>query len=99
VAPGGCIISLGEWLEWIVLVPITPYLTEQDHFDPETRRIMGLAFETALSGLRLLDRSDPFVGLVASKIIALSKGGENNPDHLCEPALQSLGIQQQTSRT
>jgi hypothetical protein len=56
-------------------------------FDPETRRVMGVAFEAALSALRLSDRSDPIVAIVAKKIIDRAKAGEGNPDHLCERAL------------
>ena len=67
-------------------MPITPYL-DGFQFDPEAKRIMGVAFEAALSGLRLADRSDPIVAIVAKKIIALAKAGESNPDRLCEQAL------------
>ena len=47
-------------------MPITPYL-DGFQFDPETKRIMGVAFEAALSALRLADRSDPIVGIVVKK--------------------------------
>jgi hypothetical protein len=67
-------------------MPITPYL-DGAYFDPETKRVMGVAFEAALSALRLADRSDPIVGIVARKIIDRAKAGEGNPDRLCEQAL------------
>ena len=67
-------------------MPITPYL-DGFQFDPETKRIMGVAFEAALSALRLADRSDPIVGIVVKKILDLAKSGESNPDRLCERAL------------
>ena len=38
-------------------MPIRPHLKGQK-FDPETIRVMGLAFEMALVALRLADRGD-----------------------------------------
>ena len=70
-------------------MPITPYL-DGVHFDPETKRVMGVAFEAALSALRLADRSDPIVAIVAKQIIALAKAGESNSDRLCEQALMDV---------
>jgi hypothetical protein len=74
-------------------MPITPFLNGE-HFDPETQRIMGVAFEMALAALRLSDRSDVVVGTVARKIIELAKAGERNADPLCERALAELGGRQ-----
>ena len=71
-------------------MPITPYL-EGKAVDPEVRRVIGVAFELALAALRLSDRSDPVVAIVARKIIALAESGENNAECLCEQALMSLG--------
>jgi hypothetical protein len=70
-------------------MPITPYLDGQK-FDPEARRVMGIAFEIARATLRLEDRSDPICALVAGKIIELAKGGELNPDLLSERALAAI---------
>ena len=67
-------------------MPITPYLDGQ-RFEPETKRVMGVAFEMARAALRLADRDDPIIRLLAYKVIALAKGGELNPDLLCERAL------------
>jgi len=68
-------------------MPITPFLGDQK-FDPETTRIMGVAFEMA----RATVKRDWGGGLYAShsiarKIIELAKSGERNPDVLCEQAL------------
>ena len=71
-------------------MPITPFL-KGENFDPETKRIMGVAFEAARSSLRLSDVSDRVVEVVAKKIIELAKAGERNPDLLCERALADLG--------
>jgi hypothetical protein len=51
---------------------------------------VGVAFEAALSALRLTDRSDPIVAIVAKQIIALAKAGQSNPDRLCEQALMDV---------
>ena len=51
---------------------------------------MGLAFEAALAALRLSDRSDPFVAIIAKKIINLAEAGESDPDRLCELALSEV---------
>jgi hypothetical protein len=79
-------------------MPITQYLDGRT-FDPETRRIMGIAFESALAALRLADRSDPIVAIVAQKIIALAGSGETDLDRLCDQALseaRNLRLQQQS---
>jgi hypothetical protein len=70
-------------------MPITPFL-DGEHFDAEAKRVMGVAFESTIAALRLADRSDPVVGIVAQKIIDLAKAGEHNPDALCERALAEL---------
>jgi hypothetical protein len=72
-------------------MPITPYLDcDGFRFDPETKRIMGVAFEMTCAALRLADRDDPVVAIVAKKIVELAKAGERNPDLLCEQALRDL---------
>ena len=70
-------------------MPITPYLNGQ-RFDPETKRVLGVAFEMVCIALRT-QGSDDFVNqAIAAKIISLANGGERNPDLLCEQALQEL---------
>jgi hypothetical protein len=51
---------------------------------------MGVAFELARVALRLADRDDPAIAILAKRIIALAKEGERNPDLLCERALRDL---------
>jgi hypothetical protein len=70
-------------------MPITPYL-DGYKFDAETKRIMGVAFEMTRAALRLMDRDDLVVAIIAKKIIALATAGERNPDLLCEQALIDL---------
>ena len=70
-------------------MPISIFL-EGQKFDPETKRIMGVAFELTRAALRLVDRDDLAVAIIAKKIIELAKAGERNPDLLCERALKDL---------
>jgi hypothetical protein len=70
-------------------MPITMFL---DGYKPapETKRVMGVAFEAARVALKLSDRDDPAVAILAKRIIAIAKEGERNPDLLCERALNDL---------
>jgi hypothetical protein len=70
-------------------MPITPFL-KGENFDPETKRIMGVAFEMTRAALRLVDRDDLVVATIAKKIIELATAGERNPNLLCEQALNDL---------
>jgi hypothetical protein len=67
-------------------MPITPYIDGQN-FDPETKRVMGLAFEMARAALRLADRDDPATLMLARRIIELAKEGMHDPNQICESAL------------
>ena len=63
---------------------IRPFLSGQT-FDPETTRLMGVAFETARAAVnRPADLTDE---MIAKKIIELAKAGERNVEGLCEAAL------------
>jgi hypothetical protein len=70
-------------------MPITQFL-DGFKFDPEAKRVVGVAFEMTRAALRLTDRDDPVIAIVAKKIIELAKEGERNPDLLCERALNDL---------
>ena len=76
--------ALGE-----CVMPITPFLNDDTKFDPETKRVMGVAFEMAWVALGLTE-SDDLNRIVAQRIIELAKAGERNPDILCEKALKGL---------
>ena len=71
-------------------MPITPFL-DGEHFDAETKRVMGVAFEMALVALRLIGRGNLANEALAQKIIALAKAGERDPERLCEGALHEFG--------
>jgi hypothetical protein len=58
-------------------------------FDADAKRVMGIAFEMACIVLRL-NRTDPIADKVAETIVKLAKGGERNPDRLCDDALDAL---------
>src|SRR5262245_5271884 len=64
-------------------MPITPYLSGMS-VHPETKRVMGVAFEMVCAALRLADRGDLADETIARRIIELAEAGEHNPDLLCE---------------
>ena len=70
-------------------MPITQFLGNSK-FDPETRRIVGLAFEMTLLALGLADRGDLANEVIAKRIIELAKTGELNPDVLCERVVKEF---------
>jgi hypothetical protein len=70
-------------------MPITEFLDGYS-FNPETRRVMGVALEMARAALRLADRTDRLTEILAKRIIALAKEGMIDPNLLCEWALDDL---------
>ena len=52
--------------------------------------MLGLALEDTLRRLRLVDRNDPAVTMVAKKIIELAKQGERDPIRLRDQAVASF---------
>ncbi|HKF13509.1 MAG TPA: hypothetical protein VKB89_33185 [Xanthobacteraceae bacterium] len=70
-------------------MPITPFLNDEN-FDLETTRVMGVALEMTCLGLRTGDCADDVKQAIANKIIALAKAGERNPDVLCEQVLKDI---------
>ena len=67
-------------------MPIRPFLNGQT-FDPETARLVGIAFETARAAIRR--RADLSDEMIARTIIELAKAGERDVDVLCEAALNA----------
>ena len=67
-------------------MPITPFLNGED-FDPETRRVLGVALEMTCAALRTNDVKQE---AIADKIIALAKAGERNADLICEQVLKDI---------
>jgi hypothetical protein len=54
-------------------------------YDPEMRRVIGVAYEMARAAFQLRDKVADEV--IAKKIIEFAEAGETNPDPLCEQAL------------
>ena len=66
-----------------VILPIRSLLVEEKtFFSPEDITALATAFEDTLHTLRLADRNDPIVLMVAKKIIELARRGERNPERL-----------------
>jgi hypothetical protein len=73
-------------------MPIGAYL-DDGVFDPETIRLMGIAFEMALASLcSTPGYTDPVREAVARRIIELAKAGERDPERLCEGALKHFAL-------
>ena len=70
-------------------MPITPYL-DGKWFDPETKRVLGIAFELVCIALRIGDSDDDVKTAVAMKIVEHVKVGERNPDIVCEQVLKAI---------
>jgi hypothetical protein len=73
-------------------MPITAFL-DNGRFDPETTRVMGVAFEMVRVALGLADRGNLANEVVARRTFELAKTGERNPDLLCERALKEIRAQ------
>lgn len=71
------------------VVPIRPLLRD-GHFTPEDINVLTAVFEDALADLRLVDRKDPAVTLVAKRIIALARQGERDQATLRAAVLKSF---------
>ena len=74
-------------------MPITPFLNGE-RFDPESARVLSVALEMVCIALRG-DCDDDIKQAIATKLIALVKAGERNPDILCEEALKDIRTPQQ----
>jgi hypothetical protein len=68
-------------------MPLRQYL-EGERFDPETTRLLGIAFETAIQALHNWGVVDPPREAVARAIIGFAKAGERDPERLCDLALE-----------
>jgi len=70
-------------------VPITQYL-DGLNFEPETERVMGVAFELVCATLRLTDVDKKIKPVIARKILELATFGERDPNELCDGTLNYL---------
>jgi hypothetical protein len=69
-------------------MPIRHFLGKDVSFAPEDLEAMGKAFTLALAELRLYDRNDAMVEMVARRIVRAALSGERDPGKLCEIALE-----------
>lgn len=67
-------------------------LLREASFDEADIRRLSVAYEGALSLLRLEDRNDPVTEPIAAKIIEIFRAGETDPPKICERDLKELGI-------
>ena len=65
-------------------------LLRDEHFTPEDITVLTAAFEDALRELRLVNRTDPAVTLVAKRIFDLARRGERDPNVLRDAVLKSF---------
>jgi hypothetical protein len=58
-------------------------------FGPDATRAMGVAFDKACRSLP----GQPSIvrEVIAKRIIDLARGGDSDPDHLCDVTLKTLG--------
>jgi hypothetical protein len=75
-------------------MPITPFLNGE-RFDLEGERVLRVAFEMVCIALRTGDCDDGVKQAIATKLIALAKAGERNPNILCEEVLKDIRRPQQ----
>ena len=68
-------------------MPIRQFLGRDISFGPDDLKVMGEAYSNALTKLRLYDRNDPIVELVARKIVRAALQGERDAVRLCEIAV------------
>jgi hypothetical protein len=69
-------------------MPIRQYL-DGERFDPETTRLLGIAFETAIQALHNWGVVAPPREAIARAIIGSAKAGERDPERLCDLALEA----------
>jgi hypothetical protein len=76
-------------------MPISSYL-DGEQFDPETQRIMGLAFELTRAALRISNQDDIAPDIIAKKVIEFAKAGERDPERICDYALANFRFRPDT---
>jgi hypothetical protein len=71
------------------LRPITPYLKGSYYFDLETKRALGMAFETGLHHTGHGEGDDHVKQAIVSSL-PLGRAGERNPEVLCDKVLEDI---------
>ena len=70
-------------------MPITSYLNGE-RFDPESKRVLGVAFEMVCIALQIEASGDDVKQAIANKVTEFAKAGTRNPDLLCERVLEDI---------
>jgi hypothetical protein len=58
-------------------------------FDPETTRLVGIAFEFAIQALHNWGVDNPPRETIARAIIGFARAGERDPERLCDLAVEA----------
>ena len=66
---------------------IRPYL-DGHPLDPETVRLLGLAFALTCAALKIEQSNEPAREVLAEKLIELTEQGERDPETLCTEVLK-----------
>jgi hypothetical protein len=64
---------------------------QRGSFDPEAIAVMTTAFERLLSDLKLTQRDDPVVQMVAKLVIELVRNGQRDPQQIRQQILGRIG--------
>jgi hypothetical protein len=70
-------------------MPIRPYLQGQA-FDPDSIRVMSVAFENACSQLGILDKHDAVTKIVARTVIDMAQRGFRDEASLTDAVMQEF---------
>ena len=69
-------------------MPIRQYL-DGERFDPETTRLLGIAFQFAIQALHNWGVLEPPCEAIARAIIGFARAGERDPERLCDLAVEA----------
>ena len=69
-------------------MPLRQYL-DGERFDPETTRLLGIAFEFAIQALHNWGVVDPPREAIARAIIGFARAGERDSEPLCDLAVEA----------
>jgi hypothetical protein len=70
-------------------MPIQPYL-QGEAFDPDTVRVMGIAFENACKELGILNKHDAVTRVVARTVIDMAQRGFRDEESLTAAVMQEF---------
>jgi hypothetical protein len=74
------------------MTSIIPFISNEV-FEPSDIKVMSDAYNKAMEGIYGFGHPNKIVeDIIATRIIALTKGGERDPDRLCERALAACGF-------